>query len=227
MPLPFNKTLDLKLIEMVKDNPIIYNVSHPKHMDFDEREVVWQKIGDALSRPGSLCKARFANMRDQMRRKHKERLKSQNHMTQIRSYKYEEELAFTIPFFRDIEPQNADDYADYLEEEANKCEVEMPREVFINENGEFEHDTKDLNLEFRKRNDTTANSRDVNDSIIQELNTTDPLDVFLLTIGTTLRKFTPYYLNQAKSKIFQVVQDYELEQIMNKEGRSAQSGDKR
>lgn len=55
MPLPFNKSLDLKLIKLVKENPILYNTKHPKYMDFDSREVIWQKIGDSLGRPGELC----------------------------------------------------------------------------------------------------------------------------------------------------------------------------
>lgn len=54
MPLPFNKSLDIKLIHLVKDNQILYNPRHPKYLDFDTREVVWQKIGDQLSRPGKL-----------------------------------------------------------------------------------------------------------------------------------------------------------------------------
>lgn len=52
MPLPFNKNLDLKLLKLVKENQILYNTKHSKYLDFDSREVVWQKIGDSLSRPG-------------------------------------------------------------------------------------------------------------------------------------------------------------------------------
>ncbi|CAG9796241.1 unnamed protein product [Diatraea saccharalis] len=212
MPLPFNRALDLKLIAMVKENPIIYNSTHPKHMDFDEREVVWQKIGDALSRPGPLCKSRWINIRDMMRRKYKERLKNTDPRAHIKSYKYEAEMQFTTPFFREVS-QSPEDYVEYLEDEAN-CEVEMPAEVFLSNNSEYERDTKEINMELRRRKDNTC--RDISETILQELNPTDPIDVFLLTIGTTLRKFSPYYLNQAKSKIFQVVQDYELEQIVNK-----------
>lgn len=54
MPLPFNKTLDLKLLALVKENSILYNTKHPRYLDFDAREVVWQKIGDALNRSGKL-----------------------------------------------------------------------------------------------------------------------------------------------------------------------------
>ncbi|KAL0859678.1 hypothetical protein ABMA27_010794 [Loxostege sticticalis] len=211
MPLPFNKTLDLKLIKLVKENPILYNTKHPKYMDFDSREVIWQKIGDSLGRPGLVCKSRWINMRDQMRRKFKERLK--NPTQRVYYYKYEEELSFMTAYFKDI-AEPSEEMTEYLEEEAD-CEVEMPTEVFVNE--PFE-DTKELNLFNRRPED----NRQYNESVL-DLNSADPLDVFLMTIGTTLRKFTPYYLNQAKSKIFQVVQDYELKQIVNKDEQPGNS----
>lgn len=47
----------------------------------------------------------------------------------------------------------------------------------------------------------------------------DPVDAFLLSIGATLKTFTPYHLNLAKSKIFAVVQEHDLQQIVQK-GRS-------
>lgn len=46
---------------------------------------------------------------------------------------------------------------------------------------------------------------------------------FLNTIGSTLRQLSPYYLNQAKTKIFQIAQEYELAQIVEKEGRPSTS----
>lgn len=147
-----------------------------------------------------------------MRRKFKERLK--NPHNRVYNYKYEEELAFMTPFFKDVGPSES--LADFLDDEAN-CEVEIPAEVFVNENCEFE-EAKEIKLNFRNRNeDSSRDAREFGENMFQELNPTDPLDVFLITIGTTLRKFNPYYLNQAKSKIFQVVQDYELQQIVNKE----------
>lgn len=48
----FNEKLDLKLIRQVRSNPILYDHNHAKYMDFNAREVAWQKIGDELKRPG-------------------------------------------------------------------------------------------------------------------------------------------------------------------------------
>lgn len=212
MPLPFNKTLDLKLLELVKENPILYNTKHSKYLDFDSREVVWQKIGDALSRPALVCKSRWVNIRDMMRRKIRDRLR--NSSGHSYKYKYEDELTFMLPYFKETPPSGHDEYPEFIDDSA--CEVEMPTEVFVDESLDFEEprETKP----FIKKRQEDSNSRDMplQEHSYQELNPADPLDVFLLTIGSTLRKFSPYYLNQAKSKIFQVVQEYELQQIMNK-----------
>ncbi|KOB75303.1 Transcription factor Adf-1 [Operophtera brumata] len=149
-PTFFSKNVDLKLIELVKENPVLYNPRHPKYTDSDTREVTWQKIGDSLSRPG-----------------------------------------------------------EYL----HTC-------VMIDDNLSFNSESDMLEvkptLTFRKRNEDASTSREFESSSTsyQELNNSDPMDVFLMTIGSTLRKFSPLYLNQAKSKIFQIVQDFELKQIL-------------
>lgn len=53
----------------------------------------------------------------------------------------------------------------------------------------------------------------------------DGVDTFLMSIGSTLRQLKPYYRNQVKSKIFQVVQEYELQQIVETEGHPSSSLD--
>lgn len=130
-------------------------------------------------------------------------------------YKYEEEMSFMIPYFKEITTSN-EDYSDFYQD--GDCEVEMPSEVFVDSNVDFDQETKPS---FKKRPEEST--RELNEAVFQELNPADPLDVFLLTIGSTLRKFSPYYLNQAKSKIFQVVQDYELQQIVSKDDQPGSS----
>ncbi|XP_035456932.1 transcription factor Adf-1 [Spodoptera frugiperda] len=226
MPLPFNKNLDLKLLKLVKENPILYNTKHSKYLDFDSREVVWQKIGDALNRPALVCKSRWINIRDMMRRKVRDRLRNPN--AHSYKYKYEDEISFMMPYFRESSSTSttAEEYPEFLDE---PCEVEMPSEVFVDETLDFD-EPRETKPVFRKRqtDEVSANSsRDFSEQMFQELNPADPLDVFLLTIGSTLRKFSPYYLNQAKSKIFQVVQDYELQQIVNKDDQTPGSSSNR
>ncbi|XP_053619008.1 uncharacterized protein LOC128680166 [Plodia interpunctella] len=214
MPLPFTKTLDLRLIKLVKDNPMLYDLKHMKYMDVDTKEVVWQKIGDELNRPSQMCRSRWVNMRDMMRKRVKERVRNPSNN---RPYKYEDELSFLFPYFKDITSSEDSKYSEYYEEETD---IDMPNDMFVEYN-------KDRLLTMPVTNENRNESASNFEALSQELSATDPLDVFLITIGTTLRKFTPYYLNQAKSKIFQVVQDYELQQIVDKDDKAGLSDSKR
>ncbi|XP_063370307.1 uncharacterized protein LOC134658552 [Cydia amplana] len=216
MPLPFNKSLDLKLLGLVKENCILYNTKHPRYLDFDAREVVWQKIGDALNRSDQVCKARWINIRDMMRRKIRERLRNPQHRSY--NYKYEEEMSFMIPYFKDSNTSN-EEYTDFIEEDT-PCDEISPSDVFADVESYQPKESKPVISNMKPKEDFPNQ--------YQDLNPTDPIDVFLITIGSTLRRFSPYYLNQAKSKIFQVVQDYELQQIMNKDDSlNASSSDAR
>ncbi|KAF9811564.1 hypothetical protein SFRURICE_017024 [Spodoptera frugiperda] len=147
MPLPFNKNLDLKLLKLVKENPILYNTKHSKYLDFDSREVVWQKIGDALNRPALVCKSRWINIRDMMRRKVRDRLRNPN--AHSYKYKYEDEISFMMPYFRESSSTSttAEEYPEFLDE---PCEVEMPSEVFVDETLDFD-EPRDTKPVFRKR----------------------------------------------------------------------------
>lgn len=42
---------------------------------------------------------------------------------------------------------------------------------------------------------------------------THPVDAFLASIGATLKILNPYYLNLAKTEIFNIVQKYEMQMI--------------
>lgn len=57
-----------------------------------------------------------------------------------------------------------------------------------------------------------------------DYDTSDPVDAFLLSIGATLKKFSPYHLNLAKSKIFHIVQEHDLQQIVEKQPGRLDSG---
>lgn len=48
----FTAKVDIRLINLVKANPVLYDYNEAKYMDFNTREVAWQKIGDELEKPG-------------------------------------------------------------------------------------------------------------------------------------------------------------------------------
>lgn len=66
----FTDRLDVRLICLVRDNPVLYDVNHPKYMDFNAREVAWQRIGDELKRPGEFtlrsARARYRGQLDRL-----------------------------------------------------------------------------------------------------------------------------------------------------------------
>lgn len=143
-----------------------------------------------------------------MRRKIRDRLRNPDHRSY--NYKYEQEMSFMLPYFREA-TSNAEEY-DF--DFADAQEVDLSAEVFSNQENYNQTENRDVkpNVSYGKKAENFNSGNDY-----QELNPKDPIDVFLITIGSTLRKFSPYYLNHAKSKIFQVVQDYELQQIVDKE----------
>lgn len=46
---------------------------------------------------------------------------------------------------------------------------------------------------------------------------THSVDTFLAGLSPTLKSFTPYYSNMVKSKIFSIVQEYEMQMIVDEE----------
>ncbi|XP_072945876.1 uncharacterized protein [Epargyreus clarus] len=206
MPLPFNKILDQKLIKLVRDNPALYHPKHPNYMDFDAREVAWQKIGDSLNRSVIVCKARWLNIRDMMRKKWRKRLRNPSQPSS--RYKYEDDLEFMINIFNESAAAADGD-------EESGMWPEVASESFGDDSDYDNSGDVKPNISSCKTKNTQE--RVSNESSYKDINPADPLDVFLLAIGTTLRRLSPYYLNQAKTKIFQVVQDYELKQIMSNE----------
>ncbi|KAM3956912.1 uncharacterized protein ACR2FA_009110 [Aphomia sociella] len=222
----FNEKLDVKLIQLVKDNPVLYDFNNVKYMDLNAREVAWQRIGDELKRPASDCKVRWINIRDVNRRIIRKSLR--NPGSHNRLYKYEAELSFMRPFYRDIQIQNCEFESDDKSEKhwnGDECEdeqIEGPNESYDSDEStkkvkpkvsksskkkkkkNYEDEVKPTTSTF---NETTAAS---------DFDSSDPVDAFLLSIGATLKTFSPYHLNLAKSKIFAVVQEHDLQQIVQK-----------
>lgn len=176
-----------------------------------------------------MCKLRWINIRDMMRRKIRDRMRNPDQRSY--KYKYESELGFMIPYFKDYfvdqdQYINPSDYESYTNDGPN-CDG-LPS--FDSDDAEEPKDIKPSISKPRKKKtlDFDLTSSDITKEPVSEggtheLNPSDPLDVFLMTIGTTLRSFSPYYLNQAKSKIFTVVQEYELQQIVDKNGEASVS----
>lgn len=125
-------------------------------------------------------------------------------------------------FYKEINPLAAGSAESDTEVDKN----ETWHDVEYNEDSD-EADAKPLKKRKRKsRTKTSFEEIELPASSINEsttdFDTTDPVDSFLISIATTLKKFSPYHLNLAKSKIFQIVQEHDLQQIVEKQqGREA------
>ncbi|KPJ14607.1 hypothetical protein RR48_04467 [Papilio machaon] len=224
----FNQKLDLKLIQLVRDNPVLYDPNNAKYMDCNAREVAWHKIGDELQNPAADCKVRWINIRDVYRRILKKKL---NDSESRKTYKYENELAFMRPFFKDVGAPIFSYESDSKNEQvSDDCYDDAPC-------SDIDDDIPITKLKRKKSSKSNSKKKKVNryeeeeqmSVSLSEMTTpaydfdrSDPVDSFLLSIGATLKTFSPYHLNIAKTKIFNVVQEHDLQQIVEKK-RSEES----
>ncbi|RZF43337.1 hypothetical protein LSTR_LSTR001598 [Laodelphax striatellus] len=82
---------DKKLIECVRKNPILYDLSHPEYMDTELKSDVWKKIGAELKVEGGTCKTRWNRLRDCYRKFLKRNAQG---LMRSQRYKYAKEMRF-------------------------------------------------------------------------------------------------------------------------------------
>ncbi|CAH2098990.1 unnamed protein product [Euphydryas editha] len=223
----FHDKLDIKLIRLVRENPVLYDHNNAKYMDFNMREVTWQKIGDELKRSAADCKVRWINIRDVYRRILRKNLEPGQ---RPKMYKYENEVSFLRPFYKDVTLQSEEFESD--ERSNDQGNEDCGDEVAINSDNSDEPVKKPKKLKsYYKSSVKKKKKRRTYEEVIDPMSTptpndppipsefdsTDPVDAFLLSIGATLKTFSPYHLNLAKSKIFSVVQEHDLQQIVQKQ----------
>ncbi|CAD0206165.1 unnamed protein product [Chrysodeixis includens] len=221
----FHEKLDIKLIRLVRDNAVLYDFNHAKYMDFNTREVAWQKIGDELKRPAADCKVRWINIRDVHRRILKKNQTEPVHPP--RQYKYESEMSFMKPFYRDVVVINMEYDEEKVPPEDWPEEEEGDQPAASEDSDVPVKKVKIKKRKSRKRKEIvfaddakpSTSTSTYNDTTSPELDQKDPVDAFLLSIGATLKTFSPYHMNVAKSKIFAVVQEHDLQQIVQRQNQ--------
>lgn len=170
-----------------------------------------------------LCKARWNNIRDNYRKSLRKRTcKTALGNKRIKKYKYENVLHFLNNYFQEREPKMNAHPEDSQLEEPDGAEAEVRN---------FDSDSE-TNLEEpqspidRCKPSSSISIKKRLEDFSEKLGSleVDHVDIFLNAIAPTLKSFTPYYLNLAKSKIFATVQEYELAMIMDQQKRSSDCG---
>lgn len=138
-----------------------------------------------------------------------------------RKYKYEAEMVFMKPFYRDVVVLSVED--EERPHEWAEAEAEGDEPALDDDSDIPIKKVKTKKKKTRKRKEPVFTEEpkpsisSLNDTQNSELDPADPVDAFLLSIGATLKTFSPYHLNVAKSKIFAVVQEHDLQQIVQKQ----------
>ena len=146
-----------------------------------------------------------------------------------KTYKYESEVSFLRPFYKDVniqqeEFESDDRSADEANDDCDDVHDDSSNDTLKPVKIKVEFDTSIVKKKKKKRESREEETVDpiststFNESHLNappaEFDSADPIDAFLLSIGATLKTFSPYHLNLAKSKIFAVVQEYDLQQIV-------------
>nr|CAD7442724.1 unnamed protein product [Timema bartmani] len=233
---------DKKLIELVYLNEELYNLSNPKYLDCNLKEKIWTQIGEEMKHPGNLCKTRWSNIRDNYRKSLRRiATKPVQDSNKIKKYKYAGALTFLDAYFQVREPISSITAEDNIKEEEkyesttlqeteyfdigtiNNVEVKNEVDEDCSERQETQKRSwpkKMAHTQKRKCQQPQTSASIPMNYLTEEKNKTEPqvhsVDAFLAAIAQTLKTFTPYYLNVAKTKIFAIVQEYEMEMILEK-----------
>jgi len=152
----------------------------------------------------------------------------------IKKYKYEDQLSFLRPYFQErdtISNIHYDESNTDADEGLENVENDESFEINVVDKPEItENDRSIVNRsasgKMKKRSCEeqpieSASSilmkyfiKENEKDLKEKSPSADPVDSFLNGIGVTMKTFTPYYLNLAKSKIFSIVQDIDMQQIM-------------
>lgn len=174
------------------------------------------------------CKVRWINIRDVYRRILKKNILAGR---TLRKYKYEEDLSFMKPFYRDVVISH--DLQEKDDEDWNESQDNVEQSAENDNDPSYQSEDSDVTQKVakpkkrRKAKKKREKFLEVEvdeekpstslENANHELDPSDAVDAFLLSIGATLKTFSPYHLNLAKSKIFAIVQEHDLQQIVQKE----------
>ncbi|KAF0710344.1 Uncharacterized protein FWK35_00033677 [Aphis craccivora] len=186
---------------------------------------------------GKICKARWNNIRDNYRKSIKKTTSGQA-AKKLKKYKFDDQLQFLKPHLQERETMGniADVIVDNEDVDIFNENVAVQSEENMNEivldGGEQLKTVEQTRLSkpaqklTKKRSINTPDSASTTlmkyimqkkESNMSNAAQNNPVDAFLAGLSPTLKKFTPYYLNLVKSKIFSVVQEYEMKMILDEE----------
>nr|CAD7201558.1 unnamed protein product [Timema douglasi] len=187
--------------------------------------------GNTVSRRvGNFCKTRWSNIRDNYRKSLRRiATKPLQDSNKIKKYKYAGALTFLDAYFQVREPISSIATEDNIEEEEEEESTTLQEtgysDIGTNNTVEVKNEVdedcsecqetqkrswpkKMAHTQERKCQQPQTSASIPMNHLMEEKNKTEPqvhsVDAFLAAIAQTLKTFTPYYLNLAKTKIFAI-----------------------
>ncbi|KAK5641195.1 hypothetical protein RI129_009742 [Pyrocoelia pectoralis] len=232
---------DEKLIELVREYHVLYDLSHCKYMDTGFKNNIWARIAKEMKQDVSTCKNRWSNIRDTYRKTLKKNVtKSGQSAKKLKLYKYSNQLEFLNKYFGEMRATKRNIHSLEEDEEEGEVKPDNIREDFVEEStllsepeclindniSSLSHNNIPDNKITPLKKATNKNlepprsaSGKLTDYLLKKKNERNtpvhPVDTFLAAIGSTLKSLDPYSLHLAKAEIFNTAQKYEMQMLMN------------
>ncbi|XP_071439495.1 uncharacterized protein [Hetaerina americana] len=211
---------DHKLIYLVHQHEELFNMMHKRYNDNHFKDKTWRTIGEELDHTGAYCKTRWFSLRDQYRRAMKNKRGKSSQSSDSKKWKYEDEMSFLLPFLQERELVFSSNHGD---DGTNNCdEMEgtgSPSHAFGDAEGR-EWEARRRKAEKGGGVRRSSSNREPPATILMkyilkknELRP-DHIENFFSSLAATVRSLKPIRQNVVKAKIFSIVSEMELEQLM-------------
>ncbi|KAL7640750.1 UNVERIFIED_CONTAM: hypothetical protein RMT77_009025 [Armadillidium vulgare] len=224
--------MDEKLIQLVRDKPELYDMSDTRYSDNNHKNLLWEEIGNILNKTGAECKQRWMSLRSQHRKALQKYQQNLNGPTSncIRRWKYEEAMKFLIVFMKEksiIPFIKKEEDGDDVEDEDDEKNGESTNDGFEKSDNELDsiprtwvqvtESTPPMAPKKKQKITETPVSSPIvkyplekSDAIKEQ----DALDMFLLSMSSTIKTFSPYDQHLVKTQIFDIVTRMEAKYLM-------------
>ncbi|KAF5299249.1 hypothetical protein FQA39_LY02422 [Lamprigera yunnana] len=220
--------MDEKLIQLVRDHEELYDGRHKLYFDNAIKNKKWMEIADKLNNPVVKCKQRWKSLRSQHRKIC--RLRQTNMDKKLKKWRYEEEMAFLIPYMKE-KTRSSLLFTDKDGNDQNKngSQTEIITKIEVVGTEEDRNQIQDVPIDasstfvtkkkrmlYRKKPLTkTANARVIQYILNKEEaeEKKDHIDLFFESIKSTVRTFSAADFHTAKAGIFNIVSEIESKYV--------------
>ncbi|KAM7351487.1 uncharacterized protein ACRADG_004301 [Cochliomyia hominivorax] len=167
--------MEYKLIEFIKNNPVLYEKQYRTIKYLDEKKAKWQEIGRILRKDPTVVRQKWKHLRDTYLRSYKQKMKKgdDGDVLSTKTWQYYNAMSFLNNQFEDNalfkSEENYDDESETTSNNLNQTETEVQYDVTIyneqdlSNEAEFEIENFDLN-DYVKKIDTPSTNANTNAS---------------------------------------------------------------